>query len=91
MKPPLGRSVRYRYPDGEIRAAIIVRVWSDTCVNLQVLLDGGNDSASGGSALVVNGIRTDRPAWVTSAAPIVVVDPDDKTSTVSGWFWPPRA
>lgn len=45
-KPSVGRIVHYREPrvEGghEIRAAIVTRVWSDTCVNLTVFgADGG--------------------------------------------------
>jgi hypothetical protein len=47
MKPTVGRIVEYvlkdRYGKLQIRPAIIVRVWSDTCVQLQVFTDGTND------------------------------------------------
>ncbi|MBL1176880.1 hypothetical protein [Pantanalinema sp. GBBB05] len=43
----VGSIVNYVLPDGrsegQIRPAIVVRKWSDTCVNLQVLTDGDND------------------------------------------------
>lgn len=50
MKPTLGRIVIYRLTDSDADIngarefpAIIVRVWSDTCVNLKVLLDDDQD------------------------------------------------
>ncbi|HET8550883.1 MAG TPA: hypothetical protein VFM97_00215 [Gammaproteobacteria bacterium] len=51
MKPSLGRIVRFRLADSEPSVngdarefpAIIVRVWSDTCVNLKVFTDEGQD------------------------------------------------
>ena len=55
MKPTIGRIVIYTlYQDGLIEPcrqnygetelpAVIVRVWSDTCVNLKVLTDGSTD------------------------------------------------
>lgn len=47
--PSIGRIVHYILPagpkKGEHRAAIVVRVWSDECVNLRVFLDGSNDYA----------------------------------------------
>jgi hypothetical protein len=43
MKPSIGRIVLYITPDGEIRPAIIVRVWSDTCVNVKVFEDPANE------------------------------------------------
>lgn len=50
MKPTLGRTVHYMLPDGrskgQLRPAVIVRCWSDTCVNLRVLLDGDNDDGA---------------------------------------------
>lgn len=45
--PSVGRIVHYVLPDGrskgEVRPAIIIRVWSQTCVNLQVFIDHTND------------------------------------------------
>ena len=56
MKPTIGRIVRYRTTEEDRESmrknhqnvqeelpAIIVAVWSDTCVNLKVLLDGEGD------------------------------------------------
>lgn len=47
MKPTIGRIVEYVMEDGQIRPAIIVRVWSDICVQLQVFTDGDNDGKQG--------------------------------------------
>ncbi|MEA2722608.1 MAG: hypothetical protein QOH59_379 [Gemmatimonadales bacterium] len=58
--PSIGRQVHYVLPDGphagEHRPATIVRVWSGTMVNLQVLSDGSNDGQGYEHGLV----------WVTS-------------------------
>lgn len=46
MKPSIGRIVIYRYPEGvlvngvNVCPAMIVRVWSDTMVNLKLIEDG---------------------------------------------------
>jgi hypothetical protein len=60
-KVSVGAIVNYVLPDdskhpGEIRPAIVVRKWSDTCVNLQVFCDGSNDYP-----------YADGTLWVTSA------------------------
>lgn len=39
----VGRIVHFVMTDGDERPAMIVRVWNDTCVNLQVFPDGLND------------------------------------------------
>lgn len=90
MLPTVGRIVHYVLPrgrgKGSIRPAEIVRVWSDTCVNLQVKLDGPNDAgmgqpdALGYDPLVV---------WASSASR---GSPDLEGDEALGkWFWPPRA
>jgi hypothetical protein len=51
MKPTVGRIVNFTLPDypvgarnaGEVRGAVITRVWNNTCVNLRVFTDGSND------------------------------------------------
>lgn len=51
MKPTVGRIVNFKLPDypagarsiGDVRGAVVTRVWSDTCVNLRVFTDGEND------------------------------------------------
>lgn len=76
-----GRIVRYVLPDGphagDARPAMVVRVWSPTCVNLQVFLDGVNDFE--GDPDVAPNLR-----WVTSAT----LDPSAKEP--GSWHWPPR-
>jgi len=52
MKPSLGRIVHYVAAAGEIRSAIITRVWNDTCVNLHVFLDGDMDLHSRQTSVV---------------------------------------
>lgn len=46
-KPTVGRIVHYRLKEGkskgEIRPAIITRLWTDDCVQLTVFVDGSND------------------------------------------------
>lgn len=50
MKPSIGRIVHYVSQfNGNHVAAIVVRVWSDTCVNLRVFYDGTNDAPDGES------------------------------------------
>lgn len=52
VHPLLGQTVLYTLPSlpkldprsvGQVRPAIVIRVWSDICVQLHVLLDGVND------------------------------------------------
>ena len=42
-----------------LRQAVVVRTWSDTCVNAIAFLDGSNDAALGGS-------QTQHTKWLTS-------------------------
>ena len=83
MKPTVGRIVHYVLEQGrgkgEVRAATIVRVWNDTCVNLQVHLDGSNDA---GADVANDGALT---VWKTS-----VLQTDETTRAVGAWFWPPK-
>ena len=53
MKPSIGRIVIYKYSESEKCQhtngatevpAVIVRVWSDACVNLKLIEDGPQDS-----------------------------------------------
>lgn len=41
----IGARVHYVLPDGNHRPATVVAVWSQTCVNLAVQVDGSNDEA----------------------------------------------
>jgi hypothetical protein len=54
VKPAIGRIVHFKpgteqrneweLDEDQLLAAVIVRVWSDICVNLRVLLDGAMES-----------------------------------------------
>ena len=82
MKPTIGRIVHFvqkkpaGYGDALVHLpAIIVAVWGDTCVNLQVFTDGTNSDAD----------ETNRVKWVTSATLDEEVAPQPRT-----WHWPER-
>jgi hypothetical protein len=51
MQPTVGRIVYYNLKDKQgnvqVRPAIVVRVWNDTMLNLQVFTDGSNDTEYG--------------------------------------------
>ena len=84
MKPTVGRIVHYRAynnntKDNQPFAAIIVKVWSDTCVNLQVFDDGADGPELG---LLVG----DQVALRTS-----VPFDDSPSPTFESWSWPPRS
>lgn len=90
QKPTVGRIVNFVMGDGEtIRPAIVVRVWSDTCINLRAFLDGTNDS----QAIKVqrDGYSLDVCApdgWATS---VVYQEPiEGVASQPSTWHWPAR-
>lgn len=76
-RPTPGRIVYYvpKYPvDGGVRPAIVVRVYSDVCVSLQVFTDGSND----GPGAEANGVM-----HVTS----VMQDPTGQQPR--SWHWMP--
>ena len=82
MKPTIGRIVHFvqkkpaGYGDALVHLpAIIVAVWGDTCVNLQVFTDGTNSDAD----------ETNRVKWVTSATLDEAETPHPRT-----WHWPER-
>ena len=82
MKPSIGRIVHFvqkkpsGYPAGVVHLpAIIVAVWSDTCVNLQVLTDGRNSDEDNMSMV----------KWVTS----IGVDESPEPAPYT-WHWPER-
>ena len=82
MKPTIGRIVHFvqkkpaGYGDALVHLpAIIVAVWGDTCVNLQVFMDGTNSDAD----------ETNRVKWVTSATLDEAETPQPRT-----WHWPER-
>lgn len=59
---------------------IVVAVWGDTCVNLQVFTDGVNSEQGG--------LPNSSPPpvkWITSATFDDSADPANYT-----WHWPPR-
>lgn len=45
---------------GHPRPAIIVRVWNDDCVQLQVFTDGTNDRADGANVIWVTSVNHDQ-------------------------------
>lgn len=59
---------------GECRSAIIVRAWSETTVQLQVLTDGYNDGKQYAAGLI----------WRTS------VHRDEEQHAPGTWHWPER-
>jgi hypothetical protein len=80
MKPTIGRIVHYVqkrpswYGDTLVHLpAIIVAVWGDTCVNLEVFTDGTNSDAE----------ETSRVKWITSANLNETETPQPCT-----WHWP---
>jgi len=90
MKPTLGRVVFYTWFEQfsgkqKTNPARVVKVWSDTCVNLVVDLDGGNDHFS-----PMPGEQVQLQAWATSV--MRVEKPEDVPAEphCSGWSWPPR-
>ncbi len=86
MKPTLGRVVFYVLEEscpraGEVRAADVVAVFGDNPderVNLELKLDGGNDSWASASP------SSPYPRWRTSVA-------HDESKKPGTWHWPPRA
>ena len=73
--PSVGRIVHVRFKD-RCQAAVIVRAWSETTVNLIVFRDGSNDAGDGGNG-------SDATRWMTSATL-------DETATGHHWHWPER-
>lgn len=66
---------------GELRPAMIVRVWSDTTVNLLIFVDGDNDKFMGAEGWETVPSYT---AWKTSVPRIENV----KEGSGAGWFYP---
>lgn len=82
MKPSIGRIVHFvqKKPEGygEVFVhlpAIIVAVFGDTCVNLQVFVDGNNSEGS----YYANEVK-----WVTS------VTLDQTATQPRSWHWPEK-
>ena len=64
-----------------LRPALIVRVWTDNCVNVQLFLDGGNDdryidNIAGAKPYIERG---NAPVWLTSTT---------MGECVGEWRWP---
>jgi hypothetical protein len=72
----VGRIVHFVMPEGVVRPAIVIRVWDKNVgdVNLQVFLDGDNDSAEGAPA----GVK-----WASSRL-------YSESGEVGTWHWPER-
>lgn len=70
-----GRLVHYVMVDGQIRPAIVVRVWDRVtgCCNLQVFVDGSNDGYDWKTGTL----------WATSI-------PYDEGLAPQTWHWPER-
>jgi hypothetical protein len=75
-----GRVVHYVIAEGQHRAALVVRVWNKEtgCSNLQVFVDGTNDS----TFRVPASSQISGMMWKTS------VSYDDKTKKVGTWHYP---
>ena len=63
MTPTVGRIVHYYPDDSAVKkrmpfAAIVTRVWTDSCVNLEVFNDGGQPDRGGFAGSVE---RSDNP------------------------------
>lgn len=82
--PTVGRVVHYRIggtdEEPELRPAIVVRVWSGDCCNLQVFLDGRNDDDAQVGVTQHEAIRG--MSWRTSVT---------EGAGVGEWRWPARS
>src|SRR5262245_20177326 len=83
MTPTIGRLVQFRVSETEVRPALVVRVWSDEMVNLQVFLDGHNDAAWKRAGVDVPMFTFDErergQAWKTSV---------HVGNGIGDWSWP---
>ena len=95
--PTVGRTLHYTLSTGEVRPAVVVRCWDGHggyppgVVNVQVFLDGRNDSAHKGPDLSPHGTVSAEEceaglAWRTSVHPSKSGNPEPGC-----WHWPPRA
>jgi hypothetical protein len=95
MAPTIGRIVLVNigtdYPGTEheqpvLRPATVVRVWSPTCINVQIQLDGYNDDRFLGQGALTSAkphaVRGDATVWATSLC---------QGDGLGQWNWPPRA
>lgn len=83
MKPSIGRIVHFWFKarDSEklfARPAVVTQVFNETCVNLQVLVDGMNDRD-----VVALGEAGQLAVWRTSV--VLATEPKQ-----SAWTWPTR-
>lgn len=88
QQPSVGRVVHYVMLDGKVRPGLVVQVWTDGLVNMQVFTDGCNDDTNlylhersgrdGGK-----GARN--VVWRTSVRYDEAATPEPGT-----WHWPPR-
>jgi hypothetical protein len=84
-KPAIGRIVHFvqkkPYGEGLVHLpAIIIAVWSDDCVNLQVFTDGTNSESCESC-----GSNPPSAKWVTSA----FLDDSENPRPLT-WHWPER-
>ncbi len=79
VTPTVGRIVHFVLTDGQVRPAIVVRVWSPEMVNLRVFLDGTNDRDVAGAC--------NADGWATSVHYHEYAVGNYAPGT---WFWPPR-
>lgn len=79
MTPTAGRIVNLVMADGQVRPMIVTQVWSDTCVNGTVFLDGQNDFkiVPDGIAVMPDGML----GWATSRSL-------DEAKQPGTWHWP---
>lgn len=93
--PTLGRIVHFVLGDGTVRPAIVTHVWSDTCINAHVFLDGTNDTdnphrmeacaADGWATSVSFNVGTLVEKYRSGENAISVMEYPPRT-----WHWPPR-
>lgn len=80
MPPSVGRIVHYVLPNGpsrgEIRPAMVVRIWAPDSINLQVFTDSDQDGDYNDQLAC--------PFWAT----LVPYDPEGKRA--GSWHWPQR-
>lgn len=64
IKPTIGRIVWYwpTTPDTQPRAAIVTRVWSDTCVNLAIFDPNGNAMSNPPTSVLLLQEGNERPS-----------------------------
>ena len=81
MKPKIGRIVHFVQKDKNGNnihlPAIIVAIWSDTCVNLQVFTDGTNSEPNLGYGPSIK--------WFTSST-----FDDSNEPQIASWHWPEK-